>query len=56
MDDDQVLAELKELPFEKKLEMLSEADKAYVRGYVERAALEQERRNREEAAREEKDA
>jgi hypothetical protein len=31
---------LKEMPFAKKIKLLSETDKAYIRGYIEKAVLD----------------
>jgi hypothetical protein len=41
MKEEDVLVDIKNMPIEKKLQMLSDADKEYVRSYVEQALLEQ---------------
>ena len=37
------IAKLEKLPMEEKLKMLSDTDKAFIRGYIERAVIEQQR-------------
>jgi hypothetical protein len=41
MDKKEVMAEIEKMPMEEKLALLGETDKAYIRGYIERAVLEQ---------------
>ena len=43
MNETDVLAMIENMPMEKKLELLSRTDKAYIRRYIERAVLEQQR-------------
>jgi hypothetical protein len=37
------MAEIEKMPMEEKLALLGETDKAYIRGYIERAVLGQKR-------------
>jgi hypothetical protein len=43
MDKEKSMAEIEKMSMEEKLTLLSQIDKAYIRGYVERAVLEQKR-------------
>jgi hypothetical protein len=43
MDKKAVMAKIQKMPMEEKLSLLSEIDKAYIRGYIEKAVLEQKR-------------
>jgi hypothetical protein len=43
MDEKTVMAEIEKMPLEKKLVLLCETDKAFIRGYIERAVFEQRR-------------
>lgn len=43
MNDKKVMEKFAKLPMEIKLKMLSETDKAFIRGYIERALIEQQR-------------
>jgi len=45
MNKKEFLAELKKMPFEEKIKLLSETDKAYICGYIERALIERNRTN-----------
>ena len=40
MSEKEVMAMIEKMPIEEKLKLLSEADKAYIRGFIERAVLE----------------
>ena len=42
MDEKKVMAKLQKMPMEEKLKLLSETDKAYIRGYIERALIDQQ--------------
>jgi hypothetical protein len=43
MDKKTDMAEIGKMPMEEKLALLGETDKAYIRGYIERAIVEQKR-------------
>jgi hypothetical protein len=43
MDKKTDMAEIKKMPMEEKLALLGESDKAYIRGYIDRAVAEQKR-------------
>jgi hypothetical protein len=43
MDEREVIAQIKKMPMEEKIKLLSVTDKAYIRGYIERAVIEQQR-------------
>ena len=44
MDEKKVMAKLQKMPMEEKLKLLSETDKAFIHGYIERALIEQNRK------------
>ena len=41
MGEKEVMANIENMPIEEKLKLLTETDKAYIRGYIDRAFLEQ---------------
>jgi len=41
MDKKEALAKIEKLPVEEKFKLLSDTDKAYIRGYIDRSAVEQ---------------
>jgi len=43
MNKKEVMAKLEKMPVEEKLKLLSETDKAFIHGYIERALVEQHR-------------
>jgi hypothetical protein len=44
------MEEIEKMPMEEKLALLGETDKAYIRGYIERAVLEQKRVQKKKTA------
>ena len=40
MDEKEVMAKIEKMPMEEKIKLLSDTDKAYIRGYIERAILD----------------
>jgi hypothetical protein len=46
MDGKKVMARIKKMPMEEKVKLLSVADKAYIRGFIERAVIERQRKGR----------
>jgi hypothetical protein len=44
MESADIIEDIKKLPIEKKFQMLSEIDKAYLNGYIDRAMLEQQKK------------
>lgn len=43
----ETLDKIRKLPFEEKLELLSQSDKDYLHGYIDRALLEQAQKKKE---------
>ena len=43
MNRKETMAKLEKIPMEEKLKLLSEIDRAFIRGYIERALFEQQR-------------
>jgi hypothetical protein len=46
MNEKEVMAQIEKMPLEEKIKLLSVTDKAYIRGYIERAVFEQQRKGR----------
>jgi hypothetical protein len=51
MDKKADMAEIEKMPMEEKLVLLSETDKAYIHGYIDRAVSEQKRAKKMRVAR-----
>ena len=51
MNEKEVMAKIEAMSIEEKLKLLSETDKAYIRGFIERAVLEQQRNDTVSSAR-----
>jgi hypothetical protein len=43
MSEKEVMAQIEKMPMEEKVKLLSVTDKAYIRGFIERAVIEQQR-------------
>jgi hypothetical protein len=51
MNEKEVMAQIEKMPMEEKIKLLSVTDKAYIRGYIERAVFEQQRNGRQKRPR-----
>jgi hypothetical protein len=45
MNKEEIMAKVKKMPVEEKFKLLSAADKAYIRGFLDRSVIEQMRRD-----------
>jgi hypothetical protein len=43
MNEKEVMVKIEKMPMEEKIKLLSVTDKAYIRGFIERAVFEQQR-------------